>query len=134
MKQTSLKKRLIEASNILFGFKKNARKNKIVVKEIDPVYLLTTYIAGFQFYNGKLVEKFFTKGAKLSLNIQEDNFYDENAIEVLFSGFKLGYIPRNNNPILANLSRYGKQLYAEITDFYPEIKSPERIACKVYMK
>lgn len=54
-------------------------------------------------------------GDKLSLLREPNNEYDSNAIMVLNQNEKkIGYIPKNNNPILAAMLDQGALLYAEV--------------------
>jgi hypothetical protein len=110
------------------------KESKVAVNEIEPIYLTTTEVAGVQFYNGERLEKFYAPGTKLGLKLDEENPFDENAVEVLFEGFKIGYLPRMGNSIPSNLLRYGKELYAEIADFNPKVPGLGRVMCKVFMK
>lgn len=77
-------------------------------------------------------------GQKLTLLREPDNPYDEMAILVLNDGVKLGYVPRRNNTIPANLMDAGKYLYATVDDILDDPDDPhypwEALAIKIYMK
>ena len=56
------------------------------------------------------------EGDRLTLLREPDNRYDRYAIVVKDgAGNKLGYIPRKNNIVLANLMDAGKSIYATLT-------------------
>jgi hypothetical protein len=133
MERASFIKKVSIAGLSVFGLIKTSPVLK-AVEEIKPVFLFTTSIAGYQYYAGERVEKFYVRNARLELKAEEENPHDINAIEVFYEGFKLGYIPRGENTILANLLRHGKQLFAEVENFNPQKYPWERVICKVYMK
>lgn len=95
--------------------------------------LLQTNIAGYQYYNGKKVEKYFNKGDLLKLKLQEDNPYDSNAVEIYFQDVKIGYLPRYDNEVIANLLREEKQIYAKIDEFMPHNPDWNKVSVAVYM-
>lgn len=81
--------------------------------------LMQTTVAGFQFYQGNTIINQLQKGQRLTLKAQFNNRHDENAIEVYCDDVKLGYVPRMDNLIPANLLRQNKQLSARITHVRP---------------
>ncbi|MFR4253483.1 MAG: HIRAN domain-containing protein [Weissella confusa] len=66
-------------------------------------------------YDG-LVEDGIVDDAAPQVDLVRDptNAHDENAILVLYKGTKLGYLPKNNNKILARLMDGGVKLQAEV--------------------
>jgi len=87
-------------------------------KAKEMVHLLTTFVAGFQYYDGmkEEVAETLREGAELVLRREPGNPHDENAIEVLtLEGFKLGYLPRADNTVLAAMADQAIQLRAELT-------------------
>ena len=83
----------------------------------STVLLLNTFVTGTFFVKGveSLAEK-IQPGERLTLVREPANRYDKYAILVNDSaGNKLGYIPRRNNVILANLMDAGKCVYAKLT-------------------
>ncbi len=99
----------------------------------QDILLLQTNIAGYQYYNGKKVEKYFNKGDLLKLKLQEDNPYDSNAVEIYFQDVKIGYLPRYDNEVIANLLREEKQIYAKIDEFMPHNPDWNKVSVAVYM-
>ena len=67
----------------------------------------------------------------LSLKREPQNSYDENAIEVYWKGVKLGYIPRVDNEIIANLMDQKKEVKASIKNKRLSRNPWERVEIKV---
>ena len=84
---------------------------------LEDVYLTTVYVAGL-FYIGNIDEIFpkIKKGDRLELFLEKNNPNDCNAILVKYCGEKIGYVPRSDNVILANLMDVGKLLYGVVLD------------------
>jgi hypothetical protein len=76
---------------------------------------METHVAGTIYYEAAAEAKSLKAGQQLVLRREPDNHHDELAIEVLRqTGARLGYIPRNQNGVLARLMDAGKQICAEI--------------------
>lgn len=58
------------------------------------------------------------KGDNLELFREKSNEHDELAILVKFNGEKIGYVPKRNNEVLANLMDAGKELYGVVENAY----------------
>ncbi|GLI04411.1 hypothetical protein YDYSG_04410 [Paenibacillus tyrfis] len=59
-------------------------------------------IAGTKYYLSEYLEKEqilkeLEEEVQLELRVEKNNFYDENAVEILYQGYKLGYVPRQYN-------------------------------------
>ncbi len=82
------------------------------------IMLLETVIAGTTHVVGiEELEPFLCVGDRLTLHRIPDNPSDPNAIKIFNrDGLKLGYVPRQDNLILARLMDGGKLLYATITE------------------
>jgi len=67
------------------------------------------------------------------LKRQPDNQYDENAIEVYtLRGYKLGYLPRSENTVIAAIVDQDIEIRAELSFIDLEASSWERFAVSVY--
>lgn len=55
-------------------------------------------------------------GVRLDLYREPNNKEDSNAILVKYKGDKLGYVPRKDNKIIANLMDAGKFVYGTVED------------------
>ncbi len=79
------------------------------------LFLIETHVAGVAHYQVESVKNLLVAGAALLLQREPGNVYDELAIEVLtLERTKLGYVPKNRNPVLARLMDAGKLLCAEV--------------------
>lgn len=82
-----------------------------------PIRLIDTFVTGTFFVKGvdSLADR-LREGDRLTLLREPDNRYDKYAIVVNDpEGNKLGYVPRKNNIVLANLMDAGKSVYATLT-------------------
>jgi hypothetical protein len=83
----------------------------------EDIYLIDVHIAGTTHIKG--IEELAARlsvGDTLTFVRDKENLYDELAIKVMDKeGNRLGFIPCDNNEILARLMDGGKLLYGEIT-------------------
>ncbi len=96
--------------------------------------LLHTVINGMAYYDGgpDVVER-LKEGTPLLLRREPTNPYDRNAIEVYTeAGIKLGYLPRRDNAVLANLADQGMPLTATVTGAEPSMWPYDCVELKVY--
>jgi hypothetical protein len=74
------------------------------VKPAEPkIILYEGYLAGISYYKLKDVYHLLSEGQALLLKREPSNSYDGNAISVWFNEHKLGFIPKKDNQVLANL-------------------------------
>ena len=106
---------------------------------LEDIYLITLHVAGlFYIEDIDLIFPNLKKGDRLELFRENDNRFDRFAILVTYNSKKIGYVPRDDNKILANLMDGGKEIYGVIesvveekvykNDFFREVKF------KVYLK
>lgn len=82
----------------------------------NDIFLIETHIAGTSFKKLKELDSNININDKLILKRDINNKYDQNAIIISTqSGIKLGFVPKEENLILANLLSAGKMLFAKIT-------------------
>jgi len=109
--------------NILLGgtgiFLVQNRAKATAGTSAQKVWLATTYITGFDYYDGPEAEPLLQARMPLQLNRQPHNRYDRNAIEVLSGEAKLGYISRVENKTIAGLMDEGITVKAEIKEMFP---------------
>jgi hypothetical protein len=79
---------------------------------------LITKLAGVTFNDHQQNIKLFGNGPELGIGeydlVREpDNPYDQNAVQVCFGNFSLGYLPKNVARIVAPLMDAGKNLVAK---------------------
>lgn len=84
----------------------------------EDILLLSTFAAGTTHVAGiEELEPFLQPGERVKLVRVPDNPSDPNAIKLYTrDGVKLGYVPRQENQILARLMDAGKLLYAVIRE------------------
>lgn len=82
------------------------------------IMLLETIVSGTTHVVGiEELEPYLRSGDRLTLHRIPDNPSDPNAIKIFNrDGLKIGYVPRQDNPILARLMDGGKLLYATISE------------------
>ena len=68
-------------------------------------------IAGIEYYEALIVINEMKIGDKLILKPQPDNIHDENAVEIFYKDYKLGYIPRNANYSISVLLNAGWDIF-----------------------
>jgi len=68
-------------------------------------------IAGIEYYEALFVINEMKTGDKLILKPQPTNIHDENAVEIYYKDFKLGYIPRNSNYSISVLLNSGWDIF-----------------------
>lgn len=96
------------------------------------IYLASVYIAGFQYYKGKDLEKGLKENDVLGLIRQAGNPHDYFAVEVYYGGQKLGYLPRTDNKIFARMMDQGVKLKAVIRSIELEAHPFKRVKVRVY--
>lgn len=87
---------------------------------MQKIWLATTFITGFSYYDGPEAETLLQPGMPLQLNRQPHSRYDKNAIEVLSGEAKLGYVPRVDNKTIAGLMDQGIAVQAKIKELFPK--------------
>ena len=93
---------------------------------MDVYFFKSFHIAGFMYYQGAFVFDELKVGKKVDLHLEKDNIHDENAVEILYKGNKLGYIPKDVNREIATLLKAGyKDIFAAViqqiqSDVHPE--------------
>ncbi len=81
------------------------------------IFLFDTYVAGTSYVEGiEELEPHLKVGDRITFIREPDNPYDSQAIRIENAdGVKIGYVPRNDNPVFARLMDAGKLLVGRIT-------------------
>ena len=95
--------------------------------------LLETYIAGYQYHDGKIIEKLLKPGTSLNIVREPQNQYDCNAIAIFFQNIKIGYIPASDNTVLANMLDNHLPLTARILALNPNLPTWERTEVEILL-
>jgi hypothetical protein len=93
--------------------------------------LLEAPVAGYRYYDGERVWDCLRPGDPLELKREPMNPFDARAIALYWKSFKLGYIPRADNTVLANFLDAGFRLDAGIAAKKPGVQPRERLVVRV---
>jgi hypothetical protein len=104
-----------------------------IPEEEKTTTLLKCYIAGYAYYHGEQVIDQLKPDLKLELKREPDNPYDRRAIAVYFKNSKLGFIPRVNNKIIANIMDQKTNVLAKILKINPENDVWDKVKLEVLM-
>ena len=104
-----------------------------ILEEEKTTALLKCYIAGYAYYEGERVINQLKPGLKLELKREPENQYDSKAIAVYFQQHKLGFIPRANNKVIANIMDQKTAVFAKILKIKPEENDWEKVMLEVVM-
>lgn len=111
-----------------------AGENKIALPFQKDIFLIEIQVAGTSFRkNIKELEPQLLPGQMYRMVREPDNKYDANAIAIYFEEEKLGYIPAEQNEIMARLMDVGKFFYCKLIS-KEWIHNWLRLKTEVYMK
>lgn len=96
--------------------------------------LLQTNVAGFRYYEGQRLWAGLSTNDPLVLVREPANPYDDKAVAVYWCKSKLGYIPRADNAVIANLMDQDLVLRAFIQEKRQSGSPWERVWVRVEMK
>ncbi len=97
------------------------------------VLLLRTRLAGYMHYDANVVYPYLRLGDELELRREPHNPHDHKAVEIYWRGKKLGYLPREDNSVIAQLMDRGERLRAVISEVRNTPNYWERIWLEVYL-
>jgi len=100
--------------------------------EIRKIRLSSPYIAGFQYYDGIEQEQILKENDGLFLKREAQNPHDCYAIEVFRGNKKLGYLPREENKVIARMMDQGIAMKARIIKIDPESHPYRRVKMNVF--
>ncbi|MDI1471669.1 hypothetical protein THER_1821 [Thermodesulfovibrio sp. N1] len=126
MERRSFIKSLLFFPFTLPFFKKSSEKERVL--------LLETVVAGFSYYDGEKVWQKLKENDKLVLKREPTNPYDENAIEIYWKKWKLGYVPRVDNSVISQMLDRGEKLLTTITWLKIDDDPWERIGIKIELE
>lgn len=131
MNRIDFLKQLLLGGALLFVSKPSSENVPQATKEIR---LSSPYIAGFQYYQGLELEQMLKENDSLILKREPQNMHDCYAIEVLSGSTKLGYLPREENKIIARMMDQGMTVKARIVKIKPEERPYRRVKMIVYQE
>jgi hypothetical protein len=98
------------------------------------IFLIECYVAGTNFHNVKEIEPELNIGDFLIFKREPENPYDEYAIAIYTElQKKIGYVPKDNNEILARLMDSGKMIFGKIVS-KKWIDNWLKIEIKIFMR
>lgn len=97
------------------------------------IYLQQFFVAGFRHYNGMDLLPYMEVNDLLELRREPDNEHDDCAIALYWQQEKIGYIPAEQNEMLAKLmDAQALPLLGRITHLNREVKPWENVVAAVY--
>jgi hypothetical protein len=81
----------------------------------SEILVQSSPLAGFRYYEGKVLWDKMKIGDVLDLIREPDNPHDPRAVRVEWNGHKLGYVPRKENEAVARQLDLGNALQGRIT-------------------
>ena len=133
MDRSAFIKSFIVSSFGLLAFKGVAKPAFTVEEEEKTTALLKCYIAGYAYYHGEKVIGMLKPGLKLDLKREPENPYDNKAIAIYFENHKLGFIPRVNNKVIANIMDQKMPVFAKILKINPGNEVWDKVEVEVVM-
>ena len=107
-------------------------KNTGIFRQQRTIRLLDCHIAGFQYYEGEAVLPRLNEGSELRLVREADNPYDDKAVAIYYRNHKLGFIPRSDNEVIANMIDQQISPSAKVTSINTEYGLYEAVGVEVY--
>lgn len=103
-------------------------------RQYQNIYLLQSFIRGFQYYEGPKLLAQMHEGDLLELVREPHNPHDGYAIALHFNQHRIGYLPRENNEIVSRLlDANAVELHAEITHLNKAAASWENVSVAIYL-
>jgi len=105
-----------------------------VPSDAKEIRLCSPYVAGFQYYPGTENEPLLKENDHLRLIRESQNPHDCYAIEVFRDDVKLGYLPREENKVIARLMDQKIDVKARIIKIDQEAHPYRRVKVTVFYK
>lgn len=90
-------------------------------------------LAGFRYYEGKVLWEEMKVGDTLTLVREPDNPHDPNAVRVEWRGHTLGYVPRRENGHLARQMDHGAPMAGRITGLHQHRNGRNRVSYEIFV-
>jgi len=86
-------------------------------EHVKDIYLININIAGTSYIDMSEIYNKLLEDDMLYFKRESNNAYDSNAIQIItIEGYRIGYVPKENNLIFKNLMDNDKYLYAKIKE------------------
>ena len=86
-------------------FDEKIAENLKVHKYEPPRHIVDFHVAGFAYYDGLDVINELSLGQAVTLVVETDNPYDNEAVVIYYKDKKLGYVPKEKNSFLTISSK-----------------------------
>ena len=86
-----------------------------------PVFVLKAYLRGMRYYNAPQCVGNIKRYDSLDLVREPNNKHDKYAVAVYWKRKKLGYLPREDNKVVANLLDSGMPLKCTVKALRPDV-------------
>jgi hypothetical protein len=129
MNRIDFLKQILLGGALLFVPKHSSENGPKATREIR---LSSPYIAGFQYYQGLKLGQVLKENDSLTLKREPQNMHDCYAIEVYNGSNKLGYLPREENKVIARMMDQGMTVKARIIKIKPEEHPYRRVKVNVF--
>lgn len=129
MNRIDFLKQVLLGGALLFVPKHSSENEPKATREIR---LSSPYIAGFQYYKSLELDQMLKENDSLILKREPLNNYDCYAIEVFSGSNKLGYLPREENKVIARMMDQGMTVKAKIIKIKPEEHPYRRVKAEVF--
>ena len=91
--------------------------------EPKRIFIQRSPIAGAQYYDAPVIDSLAKHSDTLTLKREPHNPYDKRAVAIYWRNHKIGYIPRRENRIIAQMMDAGEDLQARlaiVSTAYPQ--------------
>ncbi len=135
MKRKDFFKKLFSIGSValfgVYGYNITNEKEDLSIEK--SLKLITTNVAGMQYYEGKSHIKEIKPGDKVKLRREPLNHYDARAIAIYWQNVKLGYVPRHNNAAITAIMDSKIEVRAQIAHINPEQSDWHKIYIRIFM-
>jgi hypothetical protein len=129
MNRIDFLKQLLAGVSSIFLSGSHIEKKAAAKREIR---LTSRYVAGFQYYRGAEIENKLKVNDSLLLKREPKNKYDCYAVEVYHGDNKLGYLPREENRVVARMMDQEINVKGRITKINSDSSDYRKVKMKVF--
>jgi len=131
-KQNEKAKKLLEDGVTIEPFYELSKELDLLKKinNDELIELNEFYITGLEYYDAKELD--FSDIDYLSLHLEPNNEYDENAIEIYYQDEKVGYVPKNENSLITKMMQQNVNIIAKIINYDKKAPLQKRIKIRLY--
>lgn len=103
-------------------------------RELSRV-VYSDFLVGFTHYNGAEIFSKLKIGSELTLSVELDNLYDEDAVVVFYQLQKLGYLKADSNTVISKVMRAGYDIFTcHIQSLDPSAHPEQQVRVVVKVK